>query len=52
MIFEFADGGTLQGHLRKNFKNLTRRAKHKLCVEITNGLQYLHDINIIHKDLV
>ena len=52
MIFELADGGSLRKHLEKYFKHLTWKDKCKLGLEITNGLKYLHDLDIIHKDLV
>jgi len=52
MIFELADGGSLRKHLEMHFKDLTWKDKYKLGLEITNGLRYLHDLDIIHKDLV
>jgi len=52
MIFELADGGSLRKHLEKHFKDLTWKDKYKLGLEITNGLKHLHDLDIIHKDLV
>ena len=52
MIFELADGGSLREHLEKCFDDLTWKDKYKLGLEITNGLKYLHELGIIHKDLV
>ena len=52
MIFELADGGSLREHLEKYFNDLTWKDKYKLGLEITNGLKYLHELGIIHKDLV
>ena len=52
MIFELADGGTLREYLRKHFNDLTWKDKYKLGLEVTNGLKHLHDLDIIHKDLV
>ena len=52
MIFEYADGGTLYEHLRRYFSNMTWNDKYKLGVEITDGLMYLHSLDIVHKDLV
>jgi len=52
MIFELADGGNLRKYLEKRFKDLTWKDKYKLGLEITNGLKHLHDLDIIHKDLV
>jgi len=52
MVFEYADGGTLCEHLQKYFPKLTWNDKYKLGVEITDGLMYLHSLDIVHKDLV
>jgi len=52
MIFELADGGSLREHLDKHFDDLTWKDKYELGLEITNGLKYLHELGIIHKDLV
>ena len=52
MLFELADGGNLREYLRKHFKNLTWSDKYRLGLDITNGLKHLHDLDIIHKDLV
>ena len=51
-MLELADGGNLRGYLRKHFKSLTWEDKYKLGLEVTNGLKHLHDLDIIHKDLV
>ena len=52
MIFELADGGNLREHLNRHFDDLTWNDKYKLGLEITNGLKYLHKLDIVHKDLV
>ena len=52
MMFELADGGNLRGYLKNHFKSLTWEDKYKLGLEVTNGLKHLHDLDIIHKDLV
>ena len=52
MLFEYADGGTLCEHLQKYSPKLTWSDKYKLGVEITDGLMYLHSLDIIHKNLV
>ena len=52
MMFELADGGSLREYLTKHFESLTWKDKYKLGLEITNGLKHLHDLDIIHKDLV
>ena len=52
MIFELADGGNLRKHLEQYSKYSTWKDKYKFGLEITNGLKHLHDLDIIHKDLV
>jgi len=52
MVFEFADGGSLRAYLVNRSKDLTWKEKYKLGLDITNGLKYLHVLDIIHKDLV
>ena len=52
MISELADGGNLREHLEKHFKDLTWKDKYKLGLDVTNGLKHLHELDIIHKDLV
>jgi len=52
MVFEFAEGGTLQKHLSCHFDSLTWKDKYKLGLDITGGLKHLHELGIIHKDLV
>ena len=51
MIFELADGGTLREHL-ENFKDLTWKDRYKLGLDISSGLTHLHELDIIHKNLV
>ena len=52
MMFELADGGSLREYLRQHFTSLTWKDKYRLGLEVTNGLRHLHDLDIIHKDLV
>ena len=52
MVFEYADGGTLFEHLQKYFPQLTWKDKHELALGISDGLLYLHKLDIVHKDLV
>ena len=52
MVFEYADGGTLFEHLQKCFPKLTWEDKYKLALGISDGLLYLHKLDIVHKDLV
>ena len=52
MVFEFADGGSLRAYLVDRFTDLTWKEKYNLGLDITNGLKYLHVLDIIHKDMV
>jgi len=52
MIFEYANGGTLCDHLQERYDRITWEEKYKLALDIASGLKYLHDRDIIHKDMV
>ncbi len=49
---EYANEGDLKLFLSKNFKSLNWNKKYKLALNITNGLYYIHNENILHRDLV
>ena len=49
---EYADGGDLRFYLEKTFSTLCWNKKYQLAFDITNGIHYLHNENIIHRDLV
>ncbi|GBC52738.2 kinase-like domain-containing protein [Rhizophagus irregularis DAOM 181602=DAOM 197198] len=51
LIMQFANGGDLQNYLKENFMNLTWNDKKKLAFQIADGLNYLHNENILHRDL-
>ncbi|PKY47140.1 kinase-like protein [Rhizophagus irregularis] len=48
---QYANDGDLQNYLEKKFKELTWDDKKKLAFQIAEGLHYLHDENILHRDL-
>ncbi|RGB42065.1 kinase-like domain-containing protein [Rhizophagus diaphanus] len=48
---QYANGGDLQNYLEENFKKLTWDNKKKLAFQIAEGLNYLHNENILHRDL-
>jgi serine/threonine protein kinase len=49
---EYADSGTLQEYLKKNFDNLTWNNKFNLALQLSSAVLCLHDEGIIHRDLV
>ncbi|PKY30028.1 hypothetical protein RhiirB3_485300 [Rhizophagus irregularis] len=49
---QYANGGDLQDYLKNNFKNFTWNDKKKLAFQIADGLNYLHNENVLHRDLV
>ena len=52
LIFSLADGGSLHEYLKTKSNDLTWEDKYKLGLGITDGLQYLHKLDIVHKNLV
>ncbi|KAF0561619.1 kinase-like protein [Gigaspora margarita] len=55
LVLQFANGGNLRNYLLKKKQNGIYRIAWtdliKISIDITNGLTYLHNINIIHRDL-
>ncbi|CAB4417688.1 unnamed protein product [Rhizophagus irregularis] len=51
LIMQYANDGDLQSYLKENFKNLTWNDKKKLAFQIADGLNCLHNENILHRDL-
>ena len=52
LVMQYADGGDLENYLKNNFEKLTWNDKKKLAFQIADGLNYLHNENILHRDLV
>ncbi|PKC01605.1 kinase-like protein [Rhizophagus irregularis] len=51
-VLEYADGGTLENHLKDNIKSLIKwKIQFKFAKEITGAILWLHDNKIIHGDL-
>ncbi|RIB30438.1 kinase-like domain-containing protein [Gigaspora rosea] len=51
IILEYADEGNLREYLKTNFMRLQWTDKFRIAKEIVLGLLFLHDNNIIHRDL-
>ncbi|RIB23395.1 kinase-like domain-containing protein [Gigaspora rosea] len=51
MVLQYADDGTLREYLMTNFTKLQWTDKLCMAKEIALGLLFLHDNNIIHRDL-
>ena len=49
---EYADGGTLNKYLYKNFKEMNWDLKLKFAKQITSAVLFIHENNMIHKNLV
>jgi serine/threonine protein kinase len=52
LVLEYADNGTLNSYLSKNFSKLSWNDKLDLALQLANAVLCLHDNNIIHRDLV
>ncbi|RIA94153.1 kinase-like domain-containing protein [Glomus cerebriforme] len=48
---QYANDGDLQSYLKNNFENLTWNDKKKLAFQIADGLNYLHNESVLHRDL-
>ncbi|RIB21656.1 hypothetical protein C2G38_1999075 [Gigaspora rosea] len=51
MVLQFANNGNLREYLRKNFVKLQWADKFRIASEIVHGIMFLHNVNIIHRDL-
>eukprot|EP00662_Eupelagonemidae_sp_cell21_P057016 gene57016-biopygen76548 len=54
MIFEFVDGGPIMDFGEDGVAQEPPLKEDKLrpyMAQITDGLQYLHDLNIVHRDI-
>src|SRR5581483_10824440 len=48
---QHADGGNLRKYLKDHLSTLTWDDKIKLAYQITEGIKYLHDKDILHQNL-
>ena len=52
MVLQHANDGNLREYLKANFSTLQWTDKLRISEEISYGLLFLHENNIIHRDLV
>ncbi len=52
LVFEYADGDTLNSYLNKHFNELDWNEKYKLASQLASTVLYLHKCGIVHGDLV
>ncbi len=52
LVLEYADSGTLNTYLNKNFKKLNWNDKYQLASQLASAVKCIHDHDIIHRDLV
>ncbi|GBC05765.1 hypothetical protein RclHR1_06410002 [Rhizophagus clarus] len=51
LVIEYADNGTLRNYLSSRFEYLTWNDKLNLALQLSNVISYLHDKEIVHRDL-
>ncbi|CAB3405668.1 unnamed protein product [Caenorhabditis bovis] len=51
VIMELADNGALDSYLKKNGPNLPIEKKHEMIQQAAAGLDYLHGLTVIHRDI-
>jgi serine/threonine protein kinase len=49
---EYADSGTLNVYLNKYFNQLDWNDKFRLALQLASAIEFLHEEDIIHRDLV
>ena len=52
MVIEYADGGSLDSYLEEIFDELEWDDKHLLAFQLANVIECIHNIGIIHCNLV
>ncbi|RIA84877.1 kinase-like domain-containing protein, partial [Glomus cerebriforme] len=51
LVLEYADSGTLKAYLSNHFKELGWDDKYQLALQLTSAVKYMHDYDVIHRDL-
>ena len=49
---EYADSGPLKTYLNKNFDELEWDDKYQLAFQLASAVEFIHENDIIHRDLV
>ena len=52
LVFEYADGDTLNSYLNNHFNKLDWNEKYKLALQLASTVLQLHEYGIVHGDLV
>jgi serine/threonine protein kinase len=52
LVLEYADSGTLRAYLNKQFHELDWNDKYLLSLQLSSAVAFLHENDIIHRDLV
>ena len=52
LVLEYADSGTLKTYLNEYFNELEWKDKLCLALQLADAILYLHENDIIHRDLV
>jgi serine/threonine protein kinase len=52
LVLEYANNGTLNTYLSENFNELNWNEKYLLALQLVSAVEFLHEKDIIHRDLV
>jgi serine/threonine protein kinase len=52
LVLEYAKDGTLKDYLYKHFDELDWGIKYHLASQLADAVEFLHERDIIHRDLV
>jgi serine/threonine protein kinase len=52
LVLEYANNGTLNSYLSKHFNKLDWNEKFLLALQLASAVEFLHEKDIIHRDLV
>ena len=52
LVLEYANDGTLNTYLNEHFNELDWSDKYRLALQLASAVEFLHEEDIIHRDLV